>query len=151
MAGIVGTAFFVSTKSASAKDVGDGGLPPGIAEFQRVLLSKKQWNDIGNRVQNGHGEMDEKEWQNVQGFLRKFYGAGDDMNLIAKAFSKDDQAAVADVVKSFHKAVKAIDKPAAARNWEQFMVEHKQIADYVQNFLDIRSQKKKQASAVEDI
>lgn len=152
MAGIIGgAALFVGAEGANAKGVGEGGLPPGVAEFQRVLLSKKQWNDIGKRVETGHAEMDQKEWENVQGFLRKFYAAGDDMTLLAKVFSKSEQDEVAEVVKTFRKAVKAIDKPAAAKDWEAFMVEHKKIAGYVQDFLDIRSQKKKAAQNVEDI
>jgi len=152
MSAMIGAAgILAGANQVAAKDVGDGGLPPGIAEFQRVLLTKKQWNDIGKRVETGHAEMDKKEWENVQGFLRKFYGLGDDMTLIAKAFNKDDQSAVADVVKTFRKAVKAIDKPAAAQDFEAFMVQHKEIAGYVQDFLDIRSQKKKQQSQVEDI
>lgn len=54
MAGIIGgAALFVGAEGANAKGVGEGGLPPGVAEFQRVLLSKKQV-----RAVHGHLALD---------------------------------------------------------------------------------------------
>jgi hypothetical protein len=38
-----------------------------------------------------------------QGYLRKLYGSGDDMLLVARAFTKKEQEAVSEVAKSFRK------------------------------------------------
>ena len=111
-AALVGAgAVLVNPQVASArKEVADGGLPPGIAEYmgtrsacahtrarkagwagqaceqgrherQRtpahtharthatragVVKSKKQWNQIGKRVAEGHDEMPKEEWENIQ-------------------------------------------------------------------------------------
>jgi hypothetical protein len=59
--------FLVNPQAASArKEVADGGLPPGIAEYVGVVKSKKQWNQIGKRVNEGHDEMPDEEWTNIQ-------------------------------------------------------------------------------------
>jgi len=142
--------FLVNPQAASArKEVADGGLPPGIAEYVGVVKSKKQWNQIGKRVNEGHDEMPDEEWTNIQGFLRKFYETGKDMEEVAKAFSPDEQKAVAEVAKTFRKAVKAIDKPAKDKDWEAFMQQHAQILAYINDFQDIRAGKKKEVESAE--
>ena len=110
-------AIFASPQVASAKEVADGGLPPGIAEYMGVIKSKKQWNQIGKRVSEGKDDIPKEEWQNIQvgisfrmfgllrrfaeiysllsgwchvliygvcdqGFLRKFYDTGKDMESV---------------------------------------------------------------------
>lgn len=94
--------------------------------------------------------MDVKEWSNIQvrrppppslppppltcsaqGYLRKFYGAGDSMVQLSRSFTKKEQEAVVENSKVFKKAVKAIDKPAAAKDWEAFMKEHGEITGYL--------------------
>jgi len=137
-------AIFASPQVASAKEVADGGLPPGIAEYMGVIKSKKQWNQIGKRVSEGQGEIPKSEWENIQGFLRKFYDTGKDMESVSRAFSPDEQKAVQEVAKNFKKAVKAIDKPAAAQDFEAFMAQHKVILGYIEDFQDIRAGKKKE-------
>jgi hypothetical protein len=59
-------AIFASPQVASAKEVADGGLPPGIAEYMGVIKSKKQWNQIGKRVSEGKDEIPKSEWENIQ-------------------------------------------------------------------------------------
>ncbi len=66
-------ALFASPQVASAKEVADGGLPPGIAEYMGVIKSKKQWNQIGKRVSEGQGEIPKSEWENIQ--VRAFLAA----------------------------------------------------------------------------
>ena len=69
---------------------------------------------------------------------------------MAKAFSPDEQKAVAEVAKNFKKSVKAIDKPAAARDWEAFMAQHAEIVGYIDDFQDIRAGKKKEVASSEN-
>ena len=136
-----------SPQEASArKEVADGGLPPGIAEYVGVVRSKKQWTQIGKRVSEGKDEIPDEEWKNIQGFLRKFYDTGKDMEEVAKAFSPDEQKAVAEVAKAFKKGVKAIDKPAAAKDADEFMTQHAQLLAYINDFQDIRAGKKKEVA-----
>ena len=85
--------------------------------------------------------------KNIQGFLRKFYDTGKDMEEVAKAFSPDEQKAVAEVAKAFKKGVKAIDKPAAAKDADEFMTQHAQLLAYINDFQDIRAGKKKEVAA----
>ena len=137
-----------SPQEASArKEVADGGLPPGIAEYVGVVRSKKQWTQIGKRVSEGKDEIPDEEWKNIQGFLRKFYDTGKDMEEVAKAFSPDEQKAVAEVAKAFKKGVKAIDKPAEAKDADEFMTQHAQLLAYINDFQDIRAGKKKEVAA----
>lgn len=39
----------------------------------------------------------------LQGYLRKFYSSGDDMQTLAKAFTRKESEAVVDVAKNFRK------------------------------------------------
>eukprot|EP00960_Hanusia_phi_P056440 763270-Hanusia_phi.AAC.1 len=135
--------MLAQVKEVKAKDVAEGGLPGGLAEYMSIIKSKKQWGEIGNRVANGHADMSEEEWKNVQGYLRKFFDTAKEMEVVSKAFSPDEQKAVAEVAKEFRKAVKAIDKPAAAKDWETFIAQHKVILGYIDEFQDIRAGKKK--------
>jgi len=144
-------AVLVNPQVASArKEVADGGLPAGIAEYMGVVKSKKQWTQIGKRVAEGHAEMPAEEWTNIQGFLRKFYDTGKEMEEVSNAFSRDEQKAVAEVAKNFKKGVKAIDKPAKEKDWEGFMIQHKQLLAYIDDFQDIRSGKKKEVTSSQE-
>mmetsp|Transcript_27002 Transcript_27002/g.22683 ORF Transcript_27002/g.22683 Transcript_27002/m.22683 type:complete len:208 (+) Transcript_27002:11-634(+) len=141
-------AILVNPQVASArKEVSDGGLPPGIAEYMGVVKAKKQWTQIGKRVAEGHAEMPAEEWTNIQGFLRKFYDTGKEMEEVSNAFSNDERKAVAEVAKGFKKAVKAIDKPAKEKDWEAFMTQHAQLLAYIEDFQDIRAGKKKEVKS----
>jgi len=51
-------AILVNPQVASArKEVSDGGLPPGIAEYMGVVKAKKQWTQIGKRECCRRSEM----------------------------------------------------------------------------------------------
>lgn len=93
-AALGGAVVLLGAVPALAKDVGDGGLPEGMLLLQQILLFQKQWKDIGKRVESGKGELEKKEWENIQGFLRKFYEGGDDMVKISKGFTRPEQEEV---------------------------------------------------------
>uniref|UniRef100_A0A7S0VM21 Uncharacterized protein n=1 Tax=Hemiselmis tepida TaxID=464990 RepID=A0A7S0VM21_9CRYP len=132
---------------AKEKSQEEGGLPPGLKEYFDLMKSKKAWADIGKRVSEGHGEMDDAEWTNIQGYLRGFYGKGDDMNKLAQRFTSKEREAVAENTKLFKKAVRAIDKPAAAKDWEEFTKQHAEINGYLLRWFDIRAGKLEESPA----
>jgi len=146
-AGLAVVGVKADVAEAKEKSQEEGGLPPGLKEYFELMKTKKAWADIGKRVSEGHGEMDDKEWQNIQGYLRGFYGKGDDMNMLAQRFTAKEREAVVENTKVFKKAVRAIDKPAAAKDWEEFMKQHAEINGYLLRWFDIRAGKLEETPA----
>eukprot|EP00170_Pyropia_yezoensis_P006606 contig_26946_g6627 len=78
--------------------------------------------------------MDTTEWNNVRTYLRKFYSVGDDMVALGKGRGKESKKAVEGIAKALRKTVKDMDKPAAAKDWEAFMVAHASATSLVDDF-----------------
>jgi hypothetical protein len=70
----------------------------------------------------------------AQGYLRKLYGSGDVMLQLSARFTQKEREAVAENTKAFKKSVKAIDKPAAAKDWEAFVTGHDEITAQLNRF-----------------
>lgn len=78
------TIGLVSTPAAFA-DVSDGNaLPAGAAQFSRLVRLKKDLGGVIKRVTEKADEIDKKEWDNLQEFLRILYKGSDDMKAINK-------------------------------------------------------------------
>ena len=83
--------------------------------------------------------IDDKEWDGVPQFLRKLYDAGDDMLFMSKAMdaSKKEQAKV--LATDFKAQVKAVDRPAQAKDRDAVVKTYKSTSGIMQSFLDLAS------------
>jgi len=73
-----------STPAAFA-DVSDGNaLPTGAQQFSRLVRLKSDLGGVIKRVTEKADEIDKKEWDNLQEFLRILYKGSDDMKAITK-------------------------------------------------------------------
>lgn len=72
-------------------------------------------------------------------FLRKLYDAGDDMLFMSKAMdaSKKEQAKV--LATDFKAQVKAVDRPAQAKDRDAVVKTYKSTSGIMQSFLDLAS------------
>eukprot|EP00188_Purpureofilum_apyrenoidigerum_P000423 Plantae.Rhodophyta-Purpureofilum_apyrenoidigerum.ctg11824.p1 GENE.Plantae.Rhodophyta-Purpureofilum_apyrenoidigerum.ctg11824~~Plantae.Rhodophyta-Purpureofilum_apyrenoidigerum.ctg11824.p1 ORF type:complete len:184 (-),score=31.04 Plantae.Rhodophyta-Purpureofilum_apyrenoidigerum.ctg11824:206-757(-) len=110
------------------------GLPPGAMQFDRVLKAQKNWEEIGTLVNTKRGDLTGSDWDGIRAFLRKFYRIGDDFDYLGGNLSKESRSKVAALAKELRKNVKDLDKPAGAKDIEQFLSGHKNIGSQVQEF-----------------
>lgn len=109
-------------------------MPPGARQLDNLLKARVQWAAIGTTVAERHEMMDTTEWNNVRTYLRKFYSVGDDMVALGKGRGKESKQAVEGIAKALRKTVKDMDKPAASKDWEAFMVAHASATSLVDDF-----------------
>lgn len=91
---IVATTIGVAewTTPAAFADVSDGNaLPTGAAQFSRLVRLKKDLGGVIKRVTEKADEIDKKEWDNLQEFLRILYKGSDDMKAITKVSVYDPE------------------------------------------------------------
>jgi len=78
--------------SAAFADVSDGNaLPSGAATFSRLVRLKKDLGGVITRVTEHADEIDKKEWDNLQEFLRILYKGSEDMKSITKVSINDPE------------------------------------------------------------
>lgn len=97
-----------------------GGLPPGAAHFTQVVASQRKWMSL--RAAFDNRKLEESEWESIRGLLRTTYAVSADMEFLAKRWRDASlrEAGLA-VIKRFRTEVKALDKPALARDAEAFL------------------------------
>mmetsp|Transcript_36229 Transcript_36229/g.122678 ORF Transcript_36229/g.122678 Transcript_36229/m.122678 type:complete len:172 (+) Transcript_36229:62-577(+) len=112
-------------------------LPDGALQFDRFRKVQAEWNRFGSRLEKEN--IDDKEWDGVPQFLRKLYDAGDDMLFMSKAMdaSKKEQAKV--LATDFKAQVKAVDRPAQAKDRDAVVKTYKSTSGIMQSFLDLAS------------
>ena len=79
--------------------------------------------------------MDKTEWNNVGGFLRKIYAAGEDMKSIASGLDSEKKKKAMVLVDE----VKKLSKAADAKNGPEFLTYSKKLVSVFDEFLDLLS------------
>jgi hypothetical protein len=130
------SAAVVAAPAFAAPPVGEGGLPEGARQFSAVLAAQRDWNAIAKRLQDSSSsEVSDKEWQNISFFLRRLYGASDDMAGMAKGLSGSLQPGAVTLVKDFKAAVKAADPAVNGKDAAGTLKAYAQTAKILDEFL----------------
>jgi len=138
---VTAAAAGAATPAFAGPPVGEGGLPDGARHFSAVLAAQRDWNAIAKRLQEGGSDVSDKEWQNISLFLRKLYGASDDMAAMAKFLSGSSQQTATKLVKDFRAAIKAADpavnKKDATETLKAYNETIKMLNDFLELFNDV--------------
>ncbi len=120
-------------------DVSDGNaLPKGAAQFSRLVNTRNNVKIVEKRVAQKASEIDQKEWDNIGGFIRKLYGAGDDMKDIAKGiYDPEKKAKAEDDIKQLQKYAKAAEGPVNKKDAEAFVAFMNKCEDLLDNFFEL--------------
>merc|ERR1711957_591180 len=93
-------------------------LPDGAAQFSRLIRLQKDLKGVIKRVTENADEIDKKEWDNIQEFLRILYKGSDDMKFIAKAsiYDPEKKKKADEDVKLLQKFVQLGDGPVTKQD-----------------------------------
>lgn len=108
----------------SLADVSDGNvLPQGAAQLSRVIKVRAQLKSVAKRVAENSSEIDKKEWNSIDNFLRTLYSAGEDMKVMAKGIYEPSKKSKADEdIKLLQNLIQLAQKPVSQKDAEGFGV-----------------------------
>ena len=85
-------------------------------------------------------DIDAAEWEGVPSFLRRLYDAGDDMVFMSKGFpAKENKAKAEALAKEFRATIRAVDRPAQAKDRDAVLAAYKATAANMATFLELSS------------
>jgi len=133
-AALLGCWGWSDSMSTAEAQVGEGGvLPMGARQEDRIRKGTETWRKLPAKLKEP--EDPDKEWEDCKGLLRRLYGLNDDMSLLVKGLRNDENRKKAEtLIETFKKQVKAADKPAKVKDYDAFMVLHKEISGYLEEF-----------------
>eukprot|EP00578_Thalassiosira_sp_NH16_P025525 CAMPEP_0181100310 /NCGR_PEP_ID=MMETSP1071-20121207/13125_1 /TAXON_ID=35127 /ORGANISM="Thalassiosira sp., Strain NH16" /LENGTH=198 /DNA_ID=CAMNT_0023183031 /DNA_START=58 /DNA_END=654 /DNA_ORIENTATION=- len=119
-------------------DLSDGNaLPQGAAQFSRVIKVRSQLKSVAKRVAEQPSEIDKKEWDKIDDFLRTVYSAGEDMKFIAKGIFDPDKKTKADQdIKLLQSLVQAAQKPVSKQDSAGFAIIAEKADGLFEDFMD---------------
>mmetsp|Transcript_18997 Transcript_18997/g.22845 ORF Transcript_18997/g.22845 Transcript_18997/m.22845 type:complete len:187 (+) Transcript_18997:106-666(+) len=140
LSGALVAASSVVIPGSAFADLSDGNtLPKGAAQFSRVVNIKADLANVYKRVSEHADEIDEKEWDNIGGFLRKLYSAGEDMKGVAKGMTPDKKAKAEEGVKLLQKYAKAGEVPVNKQDAKGFLAVLDKETVLLNDFFDLLS------------
>jgi hypothetical protein len=93
---------------------------------------------ISKRVSQAASEMDETEWKNVGGYLRRVYNVSDDMKQIAGGFYDPEKKKKAgELIDSLKKTAKAADAVADSKTGTEFLAYTAKLDEILEGFLEL--------------
>lgn len=132
VAGMIGTKLSDSSWVALSEEA---RLPNGARQFSSVVSAQRQWGGLPNAFADGR-VPDDKEWENIRVYLRAVYGIGDDMDYLTKTWKGERRKEGTQLIKSFRKAVRDLDKPAASKNVPAFLDGHSRVVVLFDDFFN---------------
>ncbi|KAL7543390.1 hypothetical protein ACHAXR_013345 [Thalassiosira sp. AJA248-18] len=125
----------------SVADLSDGNaLPEGAAQFSRIIKVRAQLKSVAKRVAENSSEIDKKEWDKIDDFLRTVYSAGQDMKVVAKGIYDPDKKTKADAdIKLLQGLVQAAQKPVSKQDAAGFGVIATKADGLFEDFFDMLS------------
>ena len=133
------TSTLILAPLPSVADVSDGNvLPQGAAQFSRVIKVRAQLKSVAKRVAEQSSEIDKKEWDKIDDFLRTVYSAGEDMKVIAKGMYDPDKKANAEKdIKLLQNLVQAAQKPVSKQDAAGFGLIAAKADGLFEDFFDL--------------
>lgn len=110
-------------------------LPDGARQFSSIVSAQRQWDTLLNAFAEGR-MPEEKEWDNIRGYLRAVYRIGDDMDFLTKGWGGDRRKEGAQLIGRFRKAVRDLDKPAASKDAPAFLDGHSKVVSLFNDFFN---------------
>mmetsp|Transcript_27727 Transcript_27727/g.49982 ORF Transcript_27727/g.49982 Transcript_27727/m.49982 type:complete len:202 (+) Transcript_27727:135-740(+) len=140
-AATVATSTLVLAPLPSVADVSDGNvLPQGAAQFSRVIKVRAQLKSVAKRVTEQSDEIDKKEWDEIDNFLRTVYSAGEDMKVIGKGIYDPARKTKADAdIKLLQGLVQVAQKPVKNKDAKGFGVVAAKADELFEDFFDALS------------
>lgn len=140
-AATVVTSTLVASPLPSLADVSDGNaLPKEAAQFSRVIKVRAQLKSVAKRVAEQSSEIDKKEWDEIDNFLRTVYSAGNDMKEVAKGiYDPEKKTKAAADIKLLQNLVQAGQKPVSKQDAAGFGVVATKLDGCFEEFLDLLS------------
>lgn len=122
-------------------DLSDGNaLPEGAAQFSRIIKVRAQLKSVAKRVAENSSEIDKKEWDKIDDFLRTVYSAGQDMKVVAKGIYDPEKKTKADAdIKLLQGLVQAAQKPVSKQDAAGFGVIATKADGLFEDFFDMLS------------
>merc|ERR1712232_881310 len=111
----------------------------GARQEDRIRRGLDAWRKLATKLVDMKATpagISDDEWTNTQGFLRRLYGLREDMGYLSRGFPPDKAKKADAFIETFKKKVKAMDKPAKAKNLDQFLEEHKVVVGYLEEWFD---------------
>lgn len=136
--GAMAIAGMLGTKSSDTAFVAlseEARLPNGARQFSSVVSAQRQWGGLPSAFADGR-VPDDKEWENIRVYLRAVYGIGDDMNFLTKTWKGERRNEGTKLIQTFRKAVKDLDKPAAAKDVSAFLDGHSRVVSLFDDFFN---------------
>ncbi|KAL7486071.1 hypothetical protein ACHAW6_015118 [Cyclotella cf. meneghiniana] len=128
----------LSFPSESLADVSDGdSLPQGAAQFSRVIKVRAQLKSVTKRVTEQSSEIDKKEWDKIDDFLRTVYSSAEDMKVIARSMDPAKYSKAEEIVKLLQKLAQAAQGPVSKRDAEGFGSIATKADKLFEDFLDL--------------
>ena len=113
-------------------------LPKGAAQFSRLVNTRNNVKAVEKRVEEKASQIEQKEWDNIGGFIRKLYGAGDDMKDIAKGiYDPEKKTKAEEDIKQLQKYAKAAEGPVNKKDGEAFVAVMKKCEDLLDDFFEL--------------
>lgn len=114
----IATSTLILSPLPALADLSDGNaLPQGAAQFSRVIKVRAQLASVAKRVAEQPDEIDKKEWDKIDDFLRTVYSAGNDMKVISKGIYDPTKKDKADAdIKLLQNLVQAAQKPVSKKD-----------------------------------
>jgi hypothetical protein len=133
---VIAVAAASSWKATAKAAVGEGDLPQGALQFDRLLKTQKAWAELGEAVRRRGKEFSEDEWRNSRLALRQTYQQSDDMDFLIPSVQKDRRDKALGLAKRFRQIMRDMDNPVRANDVEGFLVMHADAAATLQTFLE---------------
>lgn len=136
--GAMAIAGMLGTKLSDAAFVAlseEARLPNGARQFSSVVSAQRQWGGLPSAFADGR-TPDDKEWENIRVYLRAVYGVGDDMKFLTKTWRGERRSEGTKLIQTFRKAVRDLDKPAAAKDVSAFLDGHSRVVGLFDDFFN---------------
>lgn len=114
-------------------------LPDGARQFNNWRSARMQWGEVGG-VLRREGEVSGDEWRNLSGYLRVFFGVGEDMEFLARGWEEERKGKVKELVKRVRKVVKEMDKLVGEETKAAFLEKHGEVEGLLAEFGDMLEQ-----------
>lgn len=93
---------------------------------------------IEKRVSENASDIEKKEWDNIGGFIRRLYAAGDDMQVIAKGiYDPEKKSKAAEDIKQLQKYAKAAEGPVNKQDGGTFVAIMKKCEELIDDFFEL--------------
>jgi len=89
---------------------------------------------VKKRLSENAADIDDEEWKNISGFLRRIYGVGDDIKAIAPKGKGSEAEALADQLRQYSKAG---DASVNARDAQALVSILVKCSSILQQFFDL--------------